>query len=415
MKRAFLTLTLISFFILQSFSQNGWTQLTDYPGSGSVLVAGFNFSNTGLAGLGYYTTNTNTSNDIWEYFPATDTWVAKTSFTGNARYAQSGFSIQKLAFICLGSDATNYFNDLWEYDGNSSTWLQKANFPGVGRYGAIAQGSVTTAFVGLGEQDNSSGITDYFTDFYEYDMISDSWTQKASFPGQGRYSAFSFLLNNIIYVLCGRTEDASYNWIYLKDMYAYDIASDTWTQKTSYPGGGSMQLGGFILGQNFYIGTGNTGFTSYDDFWKYNPQTDTWTQLADFPGGIRRGTMSFSIGNTGYLGCGFAGSSTDFHDFWKYDDPDSTNFNNYFTGINSNNIEDNILLYPIPANNMVYIEGADIHFIEIYTSNGGLINHTDVGALQNRISVDISGLASGFYYAKINFGQNTITKKVIKN
>ena len=44
-----------------------------------------------------------------------------------------------------------------------------------------------------------------------------------------------------------------------------------------------------------------------------------------------------------------------------------------------------------------------------------IIKHADVPVLQNKISIDISDFATGFYYAKIRCGENIITRKVIKN
>jgi N-acetylneuraminic acid mutarotase len=402
-----ITATVLALIVsLPTFAQNGWTQIVNYPGSGGVHTSGFNSINTGMAGMGYFNTNSNNFTDFWEYSPATNSWTARANFPGQSRYNQSGFYIDKFAYICLGSNAVSYFYDLWEYNCSSNTWMQKANFPGTGRYGAIAQSDGSNAYVGLGERDANGGPYDYFKDFYVYNKGTNAWTQKATFPGQGRYSAFSFFYNGQIYVVGGRTENSSYNWIYLKDMYAYDIASDAWTQKTSYPGQGSMQFGGFVLGDYVYLGTGISGTGTSSDFWKYNPQSDTWVQLANFPGGTRRASFFFHIGNTGYFGGGRSATNIDFRDFWKYEEP---------AGIGQENIEDQIKLYPVPATECITIEGNDIRYFEIYTANGSLIKRTELCKLQIRADVDISDFASGFYYAKIGVGAHVITRKIIKN
>jgi N-acetylneuraminic acid mutarotase len=406
MKKVLITFALIISAVYYSFSQNGWTQIVDYPGSGSVHVAGFNFQGTGLAGLGYYNINTNNFADVWEYYPSTNNWLSQADFPGITRYNQSGFSLGRVAYICLGSDATTYFNDLWQYDGNSNSWVQKASFPGIARYGAVAIGVDNKAYVGLGQYYYNGTITDYFTDFYEYDQFTNTWAQKTDFPGQARYSAFTFYVDGKIYVVGGRSTDPPWvTWTYLRDMYAYDIATDTWTQKTSYPGAGSCMFGGFVLGQYAYMGTGYDGLSNFTDFWKYDPQTDSWLQLANFPGLARRASMYLSIGSTGYLGCG-RGDTYDLHDFWKYEEP---------TSIEVNNDAVQIKLFPVPAGDQLCIEGRDIHFIDLYTADDQLIRHVDVSQLQDRISVDISGLAAGFYFAKISTGDYVIVRKVIKD
>ncbi len=406
MKKVLVILISFCTSISFSYSQNGWTQLAGYPGSGSCGMVGIGYQGTGMAGQGFYGSSTINYADWWQYNPTSNSWSAKASLTASHRYSHSGFCIGEYAYLCMGSDYTVYFNDLWQYNGTSNTWTQKASFPGTTRYGAIAQATGTKAYVGLGEHDASGGISDYFTDFYEYDANADSWTAKAVFAGQARYLAFSFLINDVIYVVGGRSETGAASWVYLKDMWAYDIASNTWSQKTSYPGNGSMGLGGFVLGQYAYVGMGYNTTSGYSDFWRYNPQTDSWTQLSDFPGGNRYAMMCFNLGTTGYLGCGRTMAGSSMQDFWKYEDQ---------TGITESNFDEKIILYPVPANNQIYIEGPDIKVVEIYTSNGSLVIHKEINHPQTKTDINISDLVSGFYYAKVSFGNSVITKKVIKN
>lgn len=404
MKKLYFSFCIVLIVTANVFAQNGWVQIVDYPGDGSAGVVGFQFYGEGLAGMGYYNTNTNCYNDFWAYQPLGNVWVQKTAFPGPNRYQQSAFTIGKFGYICLGSNAISYYKDMWQYDEDLNSWTQKADFPGVSRYGAVAYGRASSAYVGLGEQDNSGGIVDYKTDFYEYDEATNTWSAKANFPGQGRFYGFPFFVNGKFYVVAGRSENGSSQWVYIKDMWAYDPGTNTWTQKTSYPGSGSMGLAGFVLGQYAYLGLGYDGSSNFDDFWRYDPVNDTWLNLSDFPGGARRGSMCFAISTTGYLGCGY--TSIFKYDFWKYNEP---------LGLNEANIESSIKLYPVPSDKMIYFEGENINKITIYTSNGNLVKEISVPATTTKSEVDISGLASGHYYAKIYVGNNIICKKVIKN
>jgi hypothetical protein len=382
-----------------AFSQNGWVQLLDYPGSGRVGNAGFTFYSEGLAGMGNSGGSTAGFTDFWAYQPSSSSWVQKLNFAGNARYGQNGFTIGKFGYICLGTNAVSYLNDLWMFDEAANSWTQKANFPGIGRYGAVSFGGTGKAYVGLGEHDTGGGLSDYPSDFYEYEQSTNTWTPKASFPGQPRYFAFSFFINGKFYVVGGRTEDLSQNWVYLKDMWAYDPALNTWTQKTSYPGNGEFSTAGFVIGSYAYVGLGynNGNSANCADFWRYDPVNDTWFSLANFPGGARRGSMSFSINNTGYVGCGY--STVNKSDFWKFND---------IVGLGENKLESAINLYPVPSDNKVYIEGANINKVIIYTANGSFVKEINIPKLIIKSQLDISELAPGFYYADIYAGKDII-------
>src|SRR5258706_11654677 len=81
--------------------------------------------------------------------------------------------------------------------------------------------------------------------------------------------------------------------------------SDTWAQKTDYPGGGRQFPSGFSIGSKGYVGTGFDQFGGPSkDFWEYDPTSGVWTQLSDFGGSPRWAAASFSVGGKGYIGTG---------------------------------------------------------------------------------------------------------------
>ena len=99
----------------------------------------------------------------------------------------------------------------------------------------------------------------------------------------------------------------------LKDFWEYDPLTDLWTQKSDFGGAARMQAVGFRIGNKGYIGTGQP---LSKDFWEYDPSNDTWKRKADFGGTARGQATGFSIGNTGYIGTGFGQSYK--KDFWMY-------------------------------------------------------------------------------------------------
>lgn len=112
----------------------------------------------------------------------------------------------------------------------------------------------------------------------------------------------------------------------MSDVWAYDPASDLWTQKGDFPGGNRAASTAFTIGNKAYMGTGGDGNIYLKDFWEYEPVSDTWTRLADFPGFEREEAISFSIGGKGYLGMGQtfvitpnSSFTTTYDDLYEYD------------------------------------------------------------------------------------------------
>jgi hypothetical protein len=130
------------------------------------------------------------------------------------------------------------------------------------------------------------------------------------------------------------------------DFWEYDPITDTWTQKADLPGGARIQATGFGMGTKGYLGTGYDG-TYMEDFWEYDPATDSWTQLPDLGGGARHVAVGFSIGGTGYIGTG-ADDLTK-HDFWAYTSDVST-------GIAEQGVAD-LTLWPNPASSSIHLSG----------------------------------------------------------
>ena len=139
-----------------------------------------------------------------------------------------------------------------------------------------------------------------------------------------------------------------YNNTYLTDFWQYDPVANTWTQKANYGGAPVANTAGFATSYYGYIGTGDDQYgTKYNDLWKYNPNTNQWTQMTNFPGTARQWAVGFSINGYGYLGTGLA-QSGDENDFWRFTPPD--------IGINEINPTNQISVFPNPASNNITIE-----------------------------------------------------------
>lgn len=123
-------------------------------------------------------------------------------------------------------------------------------------------------------------------------------TELGEFPSQGRTDAFSFTLENKIYIGTGFGSNATY----YSDLWEYDLKSNIWTEKSPFP------LGPYIGGVTFvyqgrgYVLAGGTlkceiglpcDHIYYTALHSYDGISNTWEKVADFPTfqGMRFGTV----------------------------------------------------------------------------------------------------------------------------
>jgi len=298
-------------------SRGVWTQKADFPGGYRWDAVTFSIGNKGYIGTGYSRHGDwieTYYEDFWEYDPIENIWTQKADFAGGKRVYAIGFSIGNKGYIGTGSDSWwadgNYFRDFWEYDPVSNIWTQKANLrDGRWNYFSFSIGNIGY----VGQSDYKS-----YNNFWGYDPNSNIWTKKADFAGIERGETVSFSISNKGYIGTGRSYGYCRN-----DFWEYDQISNIWTQKADFAGGARTSSSGFSIGEKGYIGAGcffdgkSEQFFEYKDFWEYDPVYNIWTQKEDFSGGSREIALSFSIGNKGYIGAGI-NSRNSMKDFWEF-------------------------------------------------------------------------------------------------
>src|SRR5437868_4733267 len=115
----------------------------------------------------------------------------------------------------------------------------------------------------------------------------DSWQQKQSLGvlATARTGAVGFVIGDKGYVTTGYDSLGNYK----QDCWEYDVLSQSWSQKASFTGGPRTAAIGFSFDGKGYVGTGHNGNNYYDDFWQYDPVTNRWIHKANFPCGLSSG------------------------------------------------------------------------------------------------------------------------------
>ncbi|MBN2094245.1 MAG: T9SS type A sorting domain-containing protein [Candidatus Zambryskibacteria bacterium] len=219
----------------------------------------------------------------------------------------------KADFFHIDSNSEYDWFFVWEYNPSQNTWTQKADFGGTARWAAVGFSIGDKGYLGTG-WDGS-----YCKDFWEYDPSQNTWTQKADFGGGERAEAVGFSINNKGYIGTGYNYN-TYGYGRHKDFWEYDPLTDAWSQRADFGGTTRIRAVGFSIGDRGYIGLG-TDPSYRDDFWEYNPSQNAWTQVDSFAGTARSYAVAFSVGGKGYIGTGWDGSYR--KDFWEYDTANS--------------------------------------------------------------------------------------------
>lgn len=251
-------------------------------------------------------------------FLAQNTWEKKAAFGNDKRSRGVGFAIGNRGYMGLGEDTADVErNDFWEYDPGSDSWMQKASLPAVGRRDAVGFAIGNKGYVGTGIDAAESAFGNNLDDWWEYNPVTNMWTQKQNCPSGaawgGIYFATGFTANGMGYVLCGKLGNSSYS----NQLWQYNPTSNTWLQKTNFPGGTRYSMSAFVVNGRCFAGLGTDENILQNDWWEYIPSSNTWVQKASLPGSGRFAAMGFAIGTKGYVVCGSDGGYQD--DLWQYD------------------------------------------------------------------------------------------------
>ncbi len=231
---------------------------------------------------------------------ANSVWNQKESLPVVGRHRGTGLAIGDKGYLGLGhingTGVNIVFSDWWEFDPATNSWTQKADYP-VGNYGALAFSTQNKGYVGGGVFLND--------EFYEYNPITNQWTAipDAPFSPSDRTA---FGLNDKGYITNGN------------GLAEYDPATETWAIKQSPPASFSAWCTSFVIGSSAYVKSGG-------NVYEYKASQDTWLNKAPFPGLTSNGASAFAINGKGYVVTGYGFGLSDVNrEFWEFDPASNT-------------------------------------------------------------------------------------------
>jgi N-acetylneuraminic acid mutarotase len=394
----------IYFFILGSIiafsghaqTANYWVKKGDFPGSKRERAVSFAIGNYGYMATGV-DTNELVLNDLWQYDPSLDVWSQKANLPGAARRDAVGFAIAGKGYVAAGIDNDeslmgNILNDLWQYDPVSNSWIQKASYPGgsgFGIYFATAFTIDSKGYICCGKK----GPSVYSNELWEYKPSIDQWTQRASFPGGVRYQLVSFSIGYDGYVGLGATQD-----ILKRDFWKYSPGTNSWTQIANLPGNERGSASTFSVGGRGFVCLGSDGGL-LDDLWEYKPETDTWFSRATFGGSERKNAVSFNVNERVFVGTGkgFSGKKASIYEYIPHN----------FLGIDA--LDATCMVYPNPSSDVIRISNlpSSVESFALVSADGKVLitnevlNHDD-------FTLTITEFPTGIYYINLYSDQEGI-------
>lgn len=227
-------------------------------------------------------------------------WNSKTPYPSFARHRCAAFTIGNKGYMGTGhinsGSISQAYSDWWEFDPSSNSWTQKADYPQQ-RFACAGFVIGNKGYLGGGNEQNF-GDKD---EFYEFDPINNTWTQKANLP-VANGGGLGFTINGVGYMAL------------FGSLYTYNVSANSWSPVSC---GIPFQdySSGFVINNKMYVLPQGS-----NTLYMFDPSTGITTVKATFIGDSRYAACSFAVRGQGYIGLGYSWvNSTMLKDFYQYD------------------------------------------------------------------------------------------------
>lgn len=136
--------------------------------------------------------------------------------------------------------------------------------------------------------------------FWEYIPASNTWTNKSNFPGAPRDRTLMFHANGKIYIGPGKNFDIS--GTDGRGLFVYDPSMDNWVELEEPPFNPRSNPQTLVFGDQVYVFDGALNTGDYEVY-RYNVSQNTWSRTIPLPV-ARGGTTAFIYQGKGYSALG---------------------------------------------------------------------------------------------------------------
>lgn len=374
------------------FSQS-WYQMDDYPGVArddavAFTIDSFSYVGTGLSPWW------SVLGDFYKYNHQNGSWSPSAALpNGNERQYAAGFSIDGKGYVYGGIQGGNYLNDLWEYDPISDQWTQMSLPPFSGRSGSAIFVMNDKAYLIGGKNSSVSALAEV----WEYDPSNDNWAQLIDFPEAiWRASACSNQTKGFVFGGIGLNGD------YINSFYKFDPNSQTWSVPSAFPNPGRAYSQLIADSSHVYLLFGQDESSLFhNDLWIYDTLNDNWMNGPALPAIPRRGGVSFSYQGEIFYTCGLDSSQNRLVSTWKY------------LPVLSLDSKENqwTQCYPNPVRTLLHYKVPEKINIptRIYDMNGKILFDSSTNG-----TIPVEFLENGMYWLTLEYNERIIRQKFVK-
>ena len=206
-------------------------------------------------------------------------------------------SLNGKGYVFAGREGGRYKNDLWQYDPVTDSWTDLGASPMKPRVNATIAAANGKLYAGLGYA--GYGVyrdSTYLQDWWEYTPETGEWRRLADYPNQNTVGPYSTTVGDVIYSLYGM------GWGFTQDVCLYHTTDNTWSQLPINAERARYAAGccGAMLDGVYYFGT---GYRTYNEtqWFSADLATDKWHRCASIPGKGREVSACAASKNYVYL------------------------------------------------------------------------------------------------------------------
>ena len=256
---------------------------------------------------GQFVSNRIFTNEVWEYYPVAGTWKQKTAFPGKTRFGATGIYVNNKLYYGLGYN-NGLLSDWWEYDIVTDKWTQKASQPDGGRTSGSSFVDGSNIILAGGSKYNGSTFS-IVNSTYRYTTSTDVWSNLSNGTPLVSGVQYSFSPNDVPYLVIPNSTHQ-----------LYQLSANQWVYKTNMPFNLRNDAQYISSGNKAFCGLGYSGNTFFTDWYEYNPLSNVWIRKKDTPIPNRNTfKMMFRLGNDKvYFVGGFNASNNYINQIWEY-------------------------------------------------------------------------------------------------